>query len=280
MSDPSGFLYRSVRPEGDLGRTVESIWYARGTVPYRRERISPTGSCVAILVLGEPIVQVPDDGRGEPVRSRTGLLVGPHVGPVVNEPTGETHALGVVTRPPGAMPALGIDPRRVRGTVVELAGVWPEARGLLDRVRGSADPEDALAVIEAHLQGSLRPLGEDFARCERAIGLLEAEPTSRIADVARAVGVSHGHLVREFTRLVGLTPRALARIARMRRLLSLLAAGADDWAALAAELGWYDQSHLIRDFKRHTGVTPGEYLDAQAAFSGADPAEGVGFVPE
>ena len=35
-----------------------------------------------------------------------------------------------------------------------------------------------------------------------------------------AVILSHGHLDREFTRVVGLSPRALTRILRMRRLLA------------------------------------------------------------
>ena len=50
--------------------------------------------------------------------------------------------------------------------------------------------------------------------------MLEADPLRAIADVARELEVSHGHLDRELTRVVGLTPRALARLLRMRRLLA------------------------------------------------------------
>ena len=106
--------------------------------------------------------------------------------------------------------------------------------------------------------------------------LLEADPRRPVADVATAVGVSHQHLVREFTRWVGLTPRVLARLLRMRGLLDALDVHAPvPWSELAHAWGWFDQAHLIRDFKRHTGVTPTQYLDAQRA-TPATP----GFVPE
>ena len=49
------FTFAERRPTGELGRFVRSVWYARGTVPYRRGLIAPTGSCVAVLVLGAPI---------------------------------------------------------------------------------------------------------------------------------------------------------------------------------------------------------------------------------
>jgi AraC-like DNA-binding protein len=119
-------------------------------------------------------------------------------------------------------------------------------------------------------------------RCERAVALLAADPVRPIADVAAAVGVSHGHLDREFTRVVGLSPRRLARLLRVERLLAAIEPGsAVQWADLAADLGWTDQSHMIRDIKRHTGVTPSAYLNARQAYGSGEPsAEAARFVPE
>jgi methylphosphotriester-DNA--protein-cysteine methyltransferase len=94
--------------------------------------------------------------------------------------------------------------------------------------------------------------------------------------------VSHGHLDRLFIEQVGLSPRMLARILRMRRLLAEIDVhGSVGWADKAAELGWFDQAHLIRDFKRHTGGTPAQYLAAQrATYDRAEAATSAGFVPE
>lgn len=94
--------------------------------------------------------------------------------------------------------------------------------------------------------------------------------------------MSHGYLDRQFSEQVGLSPRTLARILRMRRLLDVIDVyGSVGWADKAAELGWFDQAHLIRDFKRHTGVTPSEYLSAQrSTYDRTEAASSAGFVPE
>jgi hypothetical protein len=102
LSPPSPFTFRPRHPGGSLGRFVEVSGFARGTVPFARERIAPTGSSVSVVVLGAPIRQTPDDGRGEPLEARRGWLAGPHDPPVVKEPLGVTHAVGVVCTPIGS----------------------------------------------------------------------------------------------------------------------------------------------------------------------------------
>ncbi len=276
------FVFLKRKPGGRLARFVELVWFARGTVPYTRERIAPTGSTVAILVFGDPLLMTPDDGRGASIRAASGVVIGPHVGPVINEPLGETHALGVVTTPVGAEAALGIDPSTLRGRAAPLSA-WGRGSALRQQLgelaSGEAKLERALTFLEANLGAD--PPGLD--RAEAAVRMLEEEPTRAVSEVAAAMGISHGHLDRELGRLVGITPRALARLLRLRRFLAALDVHRDvPWADVAAELGWYDQAHLVRDFKRHTGVTPTQYLAAQRAHDnlGGEPEDAAGFVPE
>jgi hypothetical protein len=70
------FEFTQRRPTGRLGRYVESVWHARGQIPYVREKIAPTGSTVAGIVLGPPIRQTPTGGP--PFLATTGFLIGPH----------------------------------------------------------------------------------------------------------------------------------------------------------------------------------------------------------
>lgn len=278
----SGFTYLAREPTTPLRRLVESIWYARGTIAYRRERIAPTGSTVAILVLGDAIIETADDGRGPAVRSDIGLLIGPHDRPIINEPTGETYAVGVVCTPVGCETVLGIPPATIRGRVVPLVDVWPATLDLRARLRAAGGAEAMLDVVEAHLAATAGPPTARLLRCERAVAMLDADPTLPVADIAARVGVSHGHLDREFRRIVGLGPRSLARLLRVRRLLDQVDVRETiDWAGHAATLGWADQAHLIRDFRRHTGVTPTAYVRAQrTALHPDELTEAAGFVPE
>lgn len=262
---------------------VESVWHARGTVTYRRERIAPTGSTVAVVVLADPIVQTPTDNDSARFRAEHGFIVGPHDRPAINEPTGETHAVGIVASPVGCEAVFGIRPSRLRGRVVDLTEVWAPAEQLRQALLESRLPATGmLDAVEAALTASIGPVPQAADRCEEAVAMLEADPARPISEVAATLGLSHGHLDREFTRIVGLSPRSLARIVRMRQLLTELdVLRPIDWAELAVGGGWYDQAHLIRDFKHYTGSTPSRYVRAQLEeFSAEELADAAGFVPE
>lgn len=275
------FDFRVREPADDLAVFVESVWYAKGTVPYRRERIAPTGSTVAIVVLGDPILQIGDDGRGARHLAERGSLIGPHDGPMVNEPQGETHAVGIVTTPIGCAAVFGVAPASVRGEVVDLEPAWPDATDLRRRLLELDDPDAKVDLVVERLTAAARQPTERERTVALAVGLVERDPTRPIPDVAEEIGLSPGHLSRVFAETVGLTPRLLARLLRVRRLLHELDVNGEiRWADLAAEWGWCDQAHLIRDFKRHAGVTPRQYVEAQAVYRGVPESDAAGFVPE
>jgi AraC-like DNA-binding protein len=283
LPEPFAFDYHVRTARGRQRRFVESWWYARGTIPYARERIAPTGSAVGVIVLGDAIVETPDDGHGPALRAEHGFLIGPHDRPVINEPTGETHAIGIVTTSIGCEAVFGVRPADIRGRVVDLVAAWAPSASLRERLLDPADPVVALDLVADVLVRTVRRTADPtIDRCARAVALLEADPTRAIADIAAELRVSHTRLDREFTRVVGLSPRVLARLLRMRRLLEAIdVRGAVPWADLAADYGWFDQSHLIRDFRRHTGVSPTDYLRAQVAvYDPSGPGDAAGFVPD
>jgi methylphosphotriester-DNA--protein-cysteine methyltransferase len=275
------FEYVTRKLRGEIGRFVELIWFARGRITGVSERIAPTGSTVAAVVLGDPMRLTPGGG-GAPFTAETGFLIGPHDRPVVNEPQGETHCVGIVTSPVGCRPCFGLGPAGLRGRILDPMEAWPRAAALRIALSSCRSPAEALDVVESTLRTSEPFGGAALARCEAAVEALSANPARPVADIAAALGVSHGHLDRQFTEQVGLSPRTLARILRMRRLLERIDVYEPlAWADLAAELGWFDQAHLIRDFQRHTGVTPAEYVAAQrSTYARSEAAASPGFVPD
>ncbi|MEV0892402.1 AraC family transcriptional regulator [Promicromonospora sp. NPDC050262] len=139
----------------------------------------------------------------------------------------------------------------------------------LDRaltVREDVAAESLLALVTEglawHLSGRPTPPREPPAAstARRARDLLDADPTRpvRLAEVAAALDVTVPHLVRAFTRELGLPPHRYLVGRRLDLARRRLLAG-EPAASVAAATGFHDQAHLTRHFRRLLRTTPGRY---------------------
>ena len=105
---------------------------------------------------------------------------------------------------------------------------------------------------------------------EQARAYLQNRPTQSVTlpEVGAVAGVTISHLVRSFSRAVGLPPRSYHAQVRLARARRLLAEGKSaTWVAY--ECGFADQSHLSRRFKECHGVTPGAFQAQYCAQRGS-----------
>jgi AraC-like DNA-binding protein len=104
-----------------------------------------------------------------------------------------------------------------------------------------------------------RPLPQSVQRARDLI--LDLHNTNlTLDDLSEAAGISRYHLVRLFSRQVGVPPHRYLVFVRLERARRLLSRGVPA-AEAAAEVGFADQSHLTRHFRRRWGVTPSAYQD-------------------
>ncbi|MDQ7791398.1 MAG: AraC family transcriptional regulator [Clostridia bacterium] len=115
-------------------------------------------------------------------------------------------------------------------------------------VRHSDDPPKAEAV--GHERAAVRRVREYLHSCY--------DEEVSIKKLAAIAGLSPFHLIRVFTKAVGLPPHTYLNQVRVKQARALLTEDARI-ADVAAETGFVDQSHLTRQFKRVFGVTPGQY---------------------
>jgi AraC-like DNA-binding protein len=75
------------------------------------------------------------------------------------------------------------------------------------------------------------------------------------------MGISQNHLGTQFKRLLGGTPKVLARLYRFQHALrSIDPMQPVDWTWVAHQSRYYDQPHFNKDFIAFTGHSPGDYL--------------------
>lgn len=133
--------------------------------------------------------------------------------------------------------------------------------GLRQALLEAPTRESKFGAAEAWLEHRYAEAMVPPARIGDMISRLAAEPGARHAEVVGAYPLTQKHLITEFKRYLGVTPKYYHRILRFNDVLRhVQTEGGASWAAVAHHCGYSDQSHFIRDFRHFSGFNPTEYL--------------------
>lgn len=257
MSQP--YVERPPRP--DLAADVACVWrYDREDGPEEIQRIVPDGCPELVIHLGAPHAEL---GPGQAWTAQpTPLFAGQLTRPLHLRSRGAGRLVAVRFHPAGARRFVGramhsLTDRRV--ALADLHGAAP-AQTLLAAVETADDP---LAVVEAYVATILAqapPLPAQAA-VARAVEVLNRED-GRVE--ARQLGDASGlplrQLQRQFLDVVGVSPRLLRGVMRVRRITGALREGARDLAEASLAAGYFDQAQMSREFRRFVGISPAAFL--------------------
>ena len=252
---------------------VRSLYgYIERTPTILRRREIPATMCVVIIELGPPI-RVFDSGQDNDSSSfRGGFISGLDKSFTLTEYEGEQSGVQLNLTPLGARVLFGMPMKELTGRTVELGDVWPAARNLADELREMTDWDARFDRVE-HMLGQRLQTPSDrtkmvawaYARIVRSDGNVSAE------SLAKELGYSHKHVIDMFRDQVGVSPKALARLARFEAVArAARSKPIVSWAELAQELGFTDQAHLSREVRSFSGLTPSQLLEM---FRGSDAGE-------
>jgi AraC-like DNA-binding protein len=230
-----------IPPPTELAEYVETFWF-RPTGPNASdevERVLPDG-CLDIVF---------GPRRAVVVGTMTQALVIPGGNGVSY--TGARFRAGMATA------FLRISAASVTDGSAPLDALWSDARTVSGYVTPLLDADVAVGrladVLVARLSRAA-PVPDDVRSAVDAI--LSSGGRSEVEPIASSIGVSRQHLARRFAAYVGVPPKTLARVTRMREVVRLASADRVNWAGIAADLGYSDQSHLVTEFRSLTGLTP------------------------
>lgn len=92
--------------------------------------------------------------------------------------------------------------------------------------------------------------------------MIQCHGEARVGDLASGTGLSERQFRRRFREQVGLSPKELLRIQRIRSCAKTSVTNpGHSWAELAARPGYSDQPHLAREFQRLMGMSPKQFED-------------------
>ncbi len=261
----SGFVFFAHEPAPALAPFVETLWGVRGVAHFHVESVLPNGATELMVNLGPPQHVVAYGERQADDMYARAWLAGIQDQRLVHaSPSGADH-VAVRFRPGGAHAFFDLPMDVLTDQVVELSDLLglPAAEALWARVREGGSDEARCRALEAWLLERRRAVHPYFATVRRAIDILRGRSWGTpVAEACQRLGLSHRHLVTQFRRTVGLTPKVYARVERFQGVIDACR-GRDEvpWSRVAARFGYADQSHLIREFRRLAMVTPEAFLE-------------------
>ncbi|HUD73054.1 MAG TPA: DUF6597 domain-containing transcriptional factor, partial [Dongiaceae bacterium] len=226
--------YREYRPAPALASRIECYWAMEGApgegAPI--ERILPDGCVEAVFHQAAPFRAFAEDGRSRP--QPASLVVGPSTRYLLIQPPHRVRTIGIRFRPGGARLLLPMPVHEIAGRVASIEDLLGAA-GL--RLAASAGIDAGVAAAVRALETAmLDRLHRQPARTGAPIGpmvsaILRSRGRLPVAEVARRAGVSARQLERRFLDEVGLTAKALARLARFQSAFGSASGCADaEWA--------------------------------------------------
>lgn len=207
----------------------------------------------------------------------TPVLTGPRTAPLRTVVRGGDEFWGTHLWPGAAGSLLGGEASALRGVIapaqLHLPPPWcrrlaEEFQHLFGSAAGAGSGPDGagreVAAVRTldrawgELAAAARPLDRQILHA--VFLLLRSAGEEPVGRLAAAVDLSPRHFRRRFRAAVGLTPKELARLRRLRASaagwVKRSGAGGARWVDLAAEHGYADQAHLVREYRSLLGTTP------------------------
>jgi AraC-like DNA-binding protein len=255
--------YHSYFPSAPLSAYVEDLYYLDGPSPYPHQKVMPVASSNLMINLGD-LFDVYGPGQTDPFITCTdswwvGIWDTYHT---VDWPP-SVRLFGVHFKPAGAYPFLQFPLSEINEQVVPLDAIWGTyADEIRERLDAAPTIQAGFALLEQWLLRQLCSAPQSLDLVQRAVAeIARAHGTLPIQKLSDQLGVSQNYLGAQSRRLVGISPKRVARFFRFAHVLCLIdAAPQVDFTLIAHQAQFYDQAHFNKEFVAFTGHSPSEYV--------------------
>ncbi len=265
------------KPSFPLNRFVKYFYCPRGERPYTDEKVLPAPVADLKINFGGGVRA----SRGADARPMENYAEGWCMGlwdefHTVTWPD-HTDFIGVSFLPGGAYAVLGVDLGELMNQLVPLDAIWGSfAVELRDRLYDAGGTTERFALLERVLTARISRVAE-IDRITPALNALSASrgliPVGKLSEVT---DVSQKHLITLFNRVVGTSPKKLARLYRLQSLLETIDLTRHlSWTSTAQDFLYFDQAHFNKEFKQLTGLTPTDYVTRRKRLAVTAPQHAV-----
>jgi AraC-like DNA-binding protein len=262
-------------PSEPLNHFISLIWFGDDyIVPHALERVLPSGEMSLIINLWENRTRVYNADDPRKFETFDGSIVaGAYSAFTVIDTDEQRSTAGVVFRPGGAFPFLGLPAGELQDANASLSDLWGRqaTADLREQLLAAGSPEAKFNVLERTFLCRMNaPIEATHPAVSFAVHNFRKRPQRRISAVTDQIGLSDRRFIQLFSQQVGLTPKLFCRVQRfqqvLRNIASLATNSAIDWPQIALTCGYFDQAHFIHDFRAFSGINPTTYVANKTQF--------------
>lgn len=214
-----------------------------------------------IFNLSDPIECIASDSK--PIIIEGDFLIGSFAKQIQIKPTGFFSLFGIRFTHEGLYPFLSMPPVDLSELCVEIDEVW-ELSGLgVSKLIHNTNPfpERLIQTFERFFSKRISDFRAHSMNVEKAVTIIRSyKGQIPVKTLANRLQISNRHLERKFTERIGVSPKQLCRLFRIKNVLTHFKATECDLASFAVASGYFDQAHFTHEFRHFTGQSPMEYL--------------------
>lgn len=265
-------------PARPLSDYIDDIYYLDGVSPYPRLKVSPVPSLNLMVNMGQPFDVYTADQAAPFATCTESWWIGQWNRYYIVDWSQPVRFYGVHFKPAGVFPFLRLPMSELSNQVVPVDDTWGRFDGeIRERLHDAPSVAAGLILLEKLLLKRLASTLYGLDVVQYAIAQIDRRRGGlSIRGLSDHIGISQNHLGNQFKRMVGVTPKELARLYRFAHIvLSLDPAQDVDWEQIAHEACFYDLSHLNKDFVEFTGLNPTDYLRMRRRFHSENPGHAL-----
>lgn len=220
-----------------------------------------------VFNLSDPIEFKIDEST--PVTTDKDFIIGSLARSLRIKLSGGVSLFAVSFTPEGLYPFFSMPPVDLSDFCVEIEEIWElNGLGITTLIHNTnSSLESLIQTFEEFFLNRMNNFRRHSLNVEKAVGIIRSHKGKiSVETIANRLQISSRQLERKFMERIGIPPKQLCKIFRIKNVLIHLNADRYDLATLAIESGYFDQSHFIHEFKFFTGHSPAAYLTREYHF--------------
>ena len=250
-----------------LDKFIESIFYFNNFLPnHSIERVVPTGHIFIVFELDGFIRNTFDNNTLEPNGTFSKVWIsGMHKNYLSISAHQNSEMLVIQFKPFGGFPFFHFPIHKLNNKVILAEEIFGnEILELRKQILTKPNSFDKFTIVENWLNAKcdLNKFPND--ELISIVGQISSQALSKHTAIVKSYPKSQKHLIEQFKKFCGHTPKVLHSIFRFSNLLNQINKQQKiSWSEIAHQSGYADQSHFIKEFKEFSGFNPEEFIDQE-----------------